>query len=255
MARHWFRVAAVRRWTRAAVALAGAAVVVTAAPAVADGGHVSGALAFVNGSRSASGSPPVSLDPGLSSIAHGWAVTLAQRDELVHNARLPAALEDAFGSGWVSAGENLGRGPNVTSIHDGFLASASHRAVLLDPAYTLVGIAVVPNGQRLLTVHVFVHPAAPAPAAVTPAADPPGGAPPPSRSGGDTVAAARPAVHPLAGLAATNRAPPTQVRDHVPRLRSRAVSAARAGTVGALPAAARPPDRSRAVPASVQPRS
>ncbi len=57
---------------------------------------------------------------------------------------------------WTKAGENVGRGGTVDAVWDAFMASPSHAANVLDPAFTRIGVGVVrtPDGV-LYTAHRF----------------------------------------------------------------------------------------------------
>lgn len=54
-----------------------------------------------------------------------------------------------------AAGENLALSPTVDTAHEGLLASPSHRAAMLDPVFTRVGISAVEGPMGLMVVQVF----------------------------------------------------------------------------------------------------
>ena len=54
-----------------------------------------------------------------------------------------------------AAGENLALSPAVSTVHEGLLASPPHRAAMLDPAFTRVGISAVEGPMGLMVVQVF----------------------------------------------------------------------------------------------------
>ena len=53
-------------------------------------------------------------------------------------------------------GENLALSPTVDSVHEGLLASPSHRATMLDGRFTRVGISALEGPLGLMVVQVFV---------------------------------------------------------------------------------------------------
>lgn len=52
-------------------------------------------------------------------------------------------------------GENLALSPTVDSVHVGLLGSASHRATMLDPRFSRVGISALEGPLGLMVVEVF----------------------------------------------------------------------------------------------------
>lgn len=100
---------------------------------------------------------------------------LATHGDLVAGGRLQAdAIRDAgrlyhnpdLGSvttGWTKLGENVGYGGTVSGLHLAFMNSPGHRANILDPAYTHVGVGVVVEGSRIWVAEVFMHSTAKAP--------------------------------------------------------------------------------------------
>ena len=54
-----------------------------------------------------------------------------------------------------AAGENLALSPAVSTVHEGLLSSPDHRAVMLDPVFTRVGISAIEGPMGLMVVQVF----------------------------------------------------------------------------------------------------
>jgi uncharacterized protein YkwD len=65
---------------------------------------------------------------------------------LAHNPDLGGDLQRAGITGWRSYGENVGYGSDVDQVHARFMGSAGHRANILNPTYSQVGIGVVRSG-------------------------------------------------------------------------------------------------------------
>jgi len=142
-----------------------------AAPAFAS---PSGDLAAAtNASRAAAGLPGLRIDGQLSSVAQAWANHLAAANTLSHNGALRGQVTN-----WTNLGENVGMAVDIPSVQRAFMNSPEHRANILNPKYTLMGVgsasSILPSCDcRVLWVVVdFKRPAtaaAPAPAPAKPA--------------------------------------------------------------------------------------
>jgi Cysteine-rich secretory protein family len=105
----------------------------------------------VNAARSAAGVHPVVWADDLAAVARRQAERMARAGELFHNPNLGGEV-----SGWQVVSENVGYGPTWNAIQDAFMASPEHRANLLDPEVTQLGVGTVvgPDG-RLWVSQVF----------------------------------------------------------------------------------------------------
>lgn len=83
--------------------------------------------------------------------AQAWAEKLARENKLYHS-----TLSDGIKTKWCSLGENVGYGPNVPAIQDAYMASAGHRANVLNTKWNGVGVGHATNGKRVYTVQVFI---------------------------------------------------------------------------------------------------
>ena len=133
------------------VVVAAVAAIVGTTPTYAATG--SSYLSTLNSERAAHGLTPLHSRAVLDSVAHAWAARLAATGWLRHNPALERQVHN-----WQSLGENVGDGPTVGSIAHAFWASAPHRANILDPSYSQVGIAGVRGEGRLWMVVVFRGP-------------------------------------------------------------------------------------------------
>ncbi len=122
------------------------------APAAAQSNDVGAYLSHINALRSSVGAPPLQLDGTLNSLAHGWAQNLANRGALAHAGDLSSGVS----APWTKLGENVGMGPDTTTIFNAFVGSSSHYQNLVDPAFTHVGIGVVWVGSVQYTAHRFM---------------------------------------------------------------------------------------------------
>lgn len=82
-------------------------------------------------------------------------------EDLVGTPYLTHASLDAVMSecGVSTAGENLSRSSaNPEDVVAAWMASPGHRANILDPTFTQIGVACVPDGDELLCSEVFLGP-------------------------------------------------------------------------------------------------
>jgi hypothetical protein len=140
-----------------ALALAFAAVLtgtLTATPAGATTAEDS-LTGLLNGARANNGLPRLASRSDLVTVARAQANRMADSNTLYHNPNLTTDVTD-----WRSVGENVGYGPDVPSVHAAFMASAGHRANILDTDYTEVGVGVVERDGRVWVAEVFRLPQA-----------------------------------------------------------------------------------------------
>ena len=141
-----------------AVALATVGIGVSA---VADSGSDQAFLSAINSTRSSAGLPALKMDGGLQSHARRHASDMVAADKIYHSSN--SELQSAAGSGWDKLGENVGRGGTVSSLHQAFLDSSSHRANIHGD-YNLVGIGTdtADDGRLYVTVVFMKKGSAPA---------------------------------------------------------------------------------------------
>jgi uncharacterized protein YkwD len=174
--------------------LAGLLVPPAPTAAHAEAGLESQFVAALNSARASQGLPALAIAGELTSVARAHSRVMADADHLHHNPDLGSAV-----SGWRKIGENVGRGPSVSSIHGALMNSPGHRRNILDPDWTQLGMGVVVEDGQLWVTQVFRTPAnaAPAPA--------PAPAPPP-----DPEPRADPAQEPSSNGASSGPAPDTE---------------------------------------------
>ena len=132
-----------------AIALLGSLVVVPSAQA-APGDTM---VASVNASRRAAGLAPYAVRADLVAVALGQAQRMAAANRLYHN---PNLATDVKNYAW--AGENVGYGPDLVTLHQAFMNSPAHRANILSARFTEIGIAVVAKDGVLWVAEVFRRP-------------------------------------------------------------------------------------------------
>lgn len=118
-------------------------------------------LALANRSRLQANVPPLSLDSGLSQAARAHAETMLEEHRLSHQFHgepsLPQRLASSSHLLLDQEGENVALDADAEHGHEHLMLSPPHRANLLNPAYNVVGLGVVRNGDRLYIVQDFGH--------------------------------------------------------------------------------------------------
>lgn len=114
-----------------ATALVGSAAL--AAPAFASPAGDLGAA--TNASRTSNGLPALTTNASLTAVAQAWANQLAAANVLSHNPALRGQVSD-----WSVLGENVGMAGDIPTVQAAFMASPPHRANILDPRYTQMGV-------------------------------------------------------------------------------------------------------------------
>jgi hypothetical protein len=139
---------------RSALALATCAAVVlliTSTAAVASSSYEADLVSRINAERSARGLRTLSVRSDLTEVARAWSDQMAAEARIYHDPYLPDEV-----SGWTALGDNVGRGPNVVSVHEAFMRSSDHRSIILDSRFNQVGVGVTRSGDQLYVTEVFV---------------------------------------------------------------------------------------------------
>ena len=116
-------------------------------------------LALANRSRRQAGAPPLVMDAGLSQAARIHAQAMLEARRLSHQfdgePALPQRLAATTQLQLEQEGENVALDYDAEHGHEHLMLSPPHRANLLNPAYNVVGLGVVRNGDRLYIVQDF----------------------------------------------------------------------------------------------------
>jgi uncharacterized protein YkwD len=135
------------------LAAAFAAAPATASPATA--GYGRALLKAINAARAAQGLAPLKLEPHLVLAARRYSRVLARTSQLSHDAlgrdvgqRLAAA-----GYRGQAFGEDLAVGMSAEQTVAAWLASPTHRQVLLSPLYKRVGLGVAHGSWQGYATH------------------------------------------------------------------------------------------------------
>ncbi len=99
---------------------------------------------LVNEARADAGLPAVTVSATMSTVARSWSGTMARTGNFAHNPSYSSQLP----AGWTRLGENVAYGMKspglyeALQIHKNLMGSPGHRANILNPSYTHVGIGV-----------------------------------------------------------------------------------------------------------------
>jgi hypothetical protein len=88
-----------------------------------------------NTARISAGLAPLTVNAQLSTVAQAWANKLAAAGTLSHNPALQTLVTN-----WTVLGENVGMAGDVPTVQNAFMHSPEHKANILDPRYTQMGV-------------------------------------------------------------------------------------------------------------------
>jgi uncharacterized YkwD family protein len=119
-------------------------------------------LSLVNEERTNVGLKPLEWDPRLVPIARAHSEEMFRLKYFSHTSPVNGSPFDrlkAAGVTYTRAGENLAYAQSVTVAHRGLMSSEGHRANILSPEFTKIGIGVISAGAygRMFT-QMFVTP-------------------------------------------------------------------------------------------------
>jgi uncharacterized protein YkwD len=117
-----------------------------------------------NAQRAAAGLPPLVLDGAVVSVARARATDMASKGYFAHTSptgQTAFTLLRGAGISYRTAGENIAvntfpEALSVSTAMSGFMGSPGHRANILNPAFTRVGIGVAKSGSSIYYAVVFV---------------------------------------------------------------------------------------------------
>lgn len=118
-------------------------------------------LDLANQARSKAGAPALKLDSGLSQAARAHAEAMLSARQLSHQLQGERSLVQRIAAATRTPldqeAENVALDYDPEDGHRHLMMSPPHRANLLNPAYNVIGIAVVHAGDRLYIVQDFAH--------------------------------------------------------------------------------------------------
>jgi uncharacterized protein YkwD len=118
-------------------------------------------LELTNQSRAQAGIPSLTVDSGLSHAARIHAQAMLEAGQLSHQFDGEPSLTQRVAAATRlqldQEGENVAFDSNAEQGHQHLMLSPPHRANLLNPAYNVVGLGAVRDGDRLYIVEDFGH--------------------------------------------------------------------------------------------------
>ncbi|HLZ13819.1 MAG TPA: CAP domain-containing protein, partial [Candidatus Acidoferrum sp.] len=115
-------------------------------------------LDAVNYDRNAAGLAPLAWDAELAAAARAHVRQLVEHDRLSHQFAGEPDVKDrvrAAGAHFSMVAENVAEAPSIDEMHIGWMKSAPHRANILNPKLTAIGIAVAKRGEEYFGVQDF----------------------------------------------------------------------------------------------------
>lgn len=161
--------------------------VLPVAPAAAISAEEQAFLDAINSSRTAAGLAPLTYSEELSALADLHSAQMASSGTIFHSTDLGSSVGSVYAD-WTRAGENVGKGSTVESIHAALLASPDHAANIYGD-YNLIGIGVETNpGGVMFVTEIFANAPVPAASEPVPVASEPAPAPVVSSPGTESTA-------------------------------------------------------------------
>ena len=110
-----------------------------------------------NAARAAHGLAPLAVNGGLTEVATNWSATQAAQNRMFHNPEVGAQIP----RGWAHYGENVLQNyshATAQQLVDQWMNSPGHRANLLNPGHTAMGMgAAVAADGKLYATQVFAR--------------------------------------------------------------------------------------------------
>ena len=103
------------------------------------------ALDLLNAARTSRGLPPVQINYQLSKLAESYAHDMIDRNFFSHTSPEGLSPFDRMRKAGIQvdrAGENLAFNVDIRAAHQAFMDSPGHKANILDPNYTQIGLGV-----------------------------------------------------------------------------------------------------------------
>ena len=116
-------------------------------------------LELLQTERRKAGLKPLATHDKLTALARAHSLDMATNGFFGHRSKRTGSPDDRLRSAGVRTRlvrENCGRGANGRTIHHDFLRSPGHRAVLLDPRVSHVGIGVAAHPDGFLVTQLMV---------------------------------------------------------------------------------------------------
>lgn len=109
-------------------------------------------LSAIARARASAGRTALSVRSDLISIARRHSDRMARDGRIYHS----SDLGNGVSGNWTKIGENVGKGPDCSSIHRAFMESSSHRTIILGRSYNQVGVGVAWDSDTIYVTEVFL---------------------------------------------------------------------------------------------------
>lgn len=106
----------------------------------------------VNDARERHGVRRLDLDVEISYVAQAHSYAMRRQQKLYHS---PEKWLRKRVTRWEILGENVGRGSNIDSLHEAFMASESHRRNVLHPEFRHLGVGIARDEQQIWITVLF----------------------------------------------------------------------------------------------------
>ncbi len=117
-------------------------------------------LNLVNQERAKAGLKPLQADAQLTKLARMKSQDMINRGYFDHNSPTygsPFDMMKSYGVSYRTAGENIAGNRSVQAAHTALMNSSGHRANILNPNYTHIGIGIVEGGPYgMMFTQMFV---------------------------------------------------------------------------------------------------
>lgn len=119
-------------------------------------------LSLLNRERTSRGLAPLQLDASLAAVARTKSQEMAGVGYFSHTSPTygsPQQMLSRYGIAYSAFAENIARGTSAANIHASWMASPGHRANILNPAFTRIGIGVAQSGSGMYSAtQLFIRP-------------------------------------------------------------------------------------------------
>jgi hypothetical protein len=115
---------------------------------------------LINAARAAQGLNPLRVDERLTAAARKHTQLMVQRSELSHQFQgepTPQARMNNEGLPSDADGENVDLNQSIAGAHDALMHSPPHRANILDPDYTVIGVGVLRANDQVWVTEDFAR--------------------------------------------------------------------------------------------------
>lgn len=117
-------------------------------------------LGYINSVRAQANLSPLNLDSRLCNGAALKSQDMAVKGYFSHMSPTygsPFDMMKSLGITYRTAAENIARNSSVLSAHNAFMNSSGHRANILNPAFTRIGLGFYQNGSDLFVTQWFTN--------------------------------------------------------------------------------------------------